>query len=334
MRCPTRRAFTGASAVTLTCETCGDASASVESFRHLSLEIPPLRLATIRAARAPGGSSRGASRLKPSSGGARAPAAGRARRWRGGCSARRARCSCTSSASRRRRVARDVRPRRLLPSVSGDSRGCSSERVRAPRLTKDARPITLPETVTLAPFADAAVRGPPRRRRRRRRRRSIRQPRGPDLSADGGGGDAHVRRRRSAAGEAARAQLASYRLAGCGLAPGGIHAPGHYVASARGLGRRRRKRFTAAKRWMSFDDERASFAEVTGGVRVRGWRLVRRRVRVRSRGDANETNDSTTTRRGRFAKKSALRLSSAFRRRQPCVRAYRRCTAHTTKCIL
>ena len=40
-RCPTRRAFTGASAVTLTCETCGDASTRVESFRHLSLEIPP-----------------------------------------------------------------------------------------------------------------------------------------------------------------------------------------------------------------------------------------------------------------------------------------------------
>ena len=37
--CPIRRAFTGESAVTLTCSKCGDDSESVESWRHLSLEL-------------------------------------------------------------------------------------------------------------------------------------------------------------------------------------------------------------------------------------------------------------------------------------------------------
>ena len=50
----------------------------------------------------------------------------------------------------------------FLPSVAGDSqRGYSANAFAPQRLTKDTRPVSLPETVTLAPIADAAVRGPP-----------------------------------------------------------------------------------------------------------------------------------------------------------------------------
>jgi hypothetical protein len=131
-------------------------------------------------------------------------------------------------------------------------------------LTKDARPITLPETVTLAPFADAAVRGPPTASAETGggdgRSASLADP---DLSAD----EAAAATRTyaaddSAAGEAARAQLASYRLAGVVSHLGASMRRGHYVASARvDSGGEDENGFkTAAKRWMSFDDERASFA--------------------------------------------------------------------------
>ena len=64
----------------------------------------------------------------------------------------------------------------------------------------------------------------------------------------------------SAEGEAARSQLASYRLAGTVSHLGASTRRGHYVASARVASGGGDENETAAKRWMSFDDERATFA--------------------------------------------------------------------------
>jgi uncharacterized UBP type Zn finger protein len=88
----------------------------------------------------------------------------------------------------------------------------------------------------------------------------------PDLSAD----EAAAATRTyaaddSAAGEAARAQLASYRLAGVVSHLGASMRRGHYVASARVDSGGEDENGTAAKRWMSFDDERASFAGSPAG---------------------------------------------------------------------
>ena len=265
-RCPTRRAFTGASAVTLTCETCGDASTSVESFRHLSLEIPPsetfesapLELQGLiarcfasetverRCARAGCGGTRAAMARRL----LRAPRAllVHLKRFRAEDASRE---TCGDAS--------------FLPSVAGDSqRGYSANAFAFPRLTKDTRPVSLPETVTLAPIADAAVRGPPTASAETGggdgRSAGLADP---DLSAD----EAAAATRTyaaddSAAGEAARAQLASYRLAGVVSHLGASMRRGHYVASARvDSGGEDENGFkTAAKRWMSFDDERASFA--------------------------------------------------------------------------
>ena len=149
----------------------------------------------------------------------------------------------------------------FLPSVAGDSqRGYSANAFAPPRLTKDARPITLPETVTLAPFADAAVRGPPTASAETGggdgRSAGLADP---DLSAD----EAAAATRTyaaddSAAGEAARAQLARYRLAGVVSHLGDSMRQGHYVASARVdvVGGE-----TTGKCWMSFDDERVRLVE-------------------------------------------------------------------------
>ena len=261
--------------MTLTCETCGDASTSVESFHHLSLEIPPsetsetfktsapLELQALiarcfasetverRCARAGCGGTRAALARRL----LRAPRAllVHLKRFRAEALESRETCGDASSSF-------------LHPSVSGDSRRGYSANAFAlvPRLTKDARPVSLPETLTLAPFADAAVRGPP------------------TASAETGGGDGRSARRLadsdlsadeaaaatrtyaaddSTAGEAARAQLASYRLAGVVSHLGASMRRGHYVASARvNGGGEKDENGTAAKRWMSFDDERASFA--------------------------------------------------------------------------
>ena len=261
-RCPTRRAFTGASAVTLTCETCGDASTSVESFRHLSLEIPPsetfesapLELQGLiarcfasetverRCARAGCGGTRAAMARRL----LRAPRAllVHLKRFRAEDASRE---TCGDAS--------------FLPSVAGDSqRGYSANAFAPPRLTKDARPITLPETVTLAPFADAAVRGPPTASAETGggdgRSAGLADP---DLSAD----EAAAATRTyaaddSAAGEAARAQLARYRLAGVVSHLGDSMRQGHYVASARVdvVGGE-----TTGKCWMSFDDERVRLVE-------------------------------------------------------------------------
>jgi ubiquitin carboxyl-terminal hydrolase 26/29/37 len=278
-RCPTRRAFTGASAVTLTCETCGDASTSVESFRHLSLEIPPsetsetsetsesapLELQALiarcfasetverRCARAGCGGTRAAMARRL----LRAPRAllMHLKRFRAEDASRE---TCGDASF-------------LHPSVSGDSRRgyVGTNAFAPPRLTKDARPVSLPETLTLAPFADAAVRGPPPPIASAGTRGGDGRSAGfadSDLSAD----EAAAATRTyaaddSAAGEAARAQLASYRLAGVVSHLGASMRRGHYVASARVDSGGEDENGTAAKRWMSFDDERASFAGSPAG---------------------------------------------------------------------
>ena len=264
-RCPTRRAFTGASAVTLTCETCGDASTSVESFRHLSLEIPPsetfenfesapLELQALiarcfasetverRCARAGCGGTRAAMARRL----LRAPRAllVHLKRFRAEDASRE---TCGDAS--------------FLPSVAGDSqRGYSANAFAPPRLTKNARPVSLPETVTLAPFADAAVRGPPIASAETSggdgRSASLADP---DLSAD----EAAAATRTyaaddSAAGEAARAQLASYRLAGVVSHLGDSMCEGHYVASVRvdDVGGE-----TTGKCWMFFDDKTVRVVE-------------------------------------------------------------------------
>ena len=256
--CPTRRAFTGASAVTLTCETCGDASTTAESFRHLSLELPdapgtrstaPLELeALIARCFAPETVERRCARV--GCGGTRATMARRLLRAPRVLLVHLKRFRAEDAA----RLARETR------GAPGDAPGCSANAFALPRLTKDARPVELRETVTLAPFADAAVRGPPTSSRAGA---AVSPAADSELPAD----EAEAATRAyddddSAEGEAARSQLASYRLAGVVSHLGTSMRRGHYVACARVASGGGDVNEPAAnrKRWMSFDDERASFA--------------------------------------------------------------------------
>ena len=261
--CPTRRAFTGASAVTLTCESCGDASTTTESFRHLSLELPcqtekdsfsaaPLELrALVARCFAPETVERRCERA--GCGGTHAVMARRLLRA--------PRVLLVHLKRFRAEDASSVPFSRETPGTYGDGNpksGCSASAFAPPRLTKDSRPVELPETVTLAPFADAAVRGPPTSSRAGV---AVSAAADPELPAD----EAAAATRAyadddSAEGEAARSQLASYRLAGTVSHLGASTRRGHYVASARVASGGGDENETAAKRWMSFDDERATFA--------------------------------------------------------------------------
>ena len=265
-RCPTRRAFTGASAVTLTCETCGDASTSVESFRHLSLEIPPsetfesapLELQGL-IARCFASETVERRCARAGCGGTRAAMARRLLRAR----ARAARAP--QALPRRRRVARDVRRRAFFAvSLGRLATWVLGERVRAPALDEGrATDHASGDGHARAVRGRGGSRAPDGVGGDGRRRRSIRQPRGPrSLGGRGGGGDAHVRRRRIRGGRGARAR-SSRRIGSRGWSRTWGHpCAGATTSRARvDSGGEDENGFkTAAKRWMSFDDERASFA--------------------------------------------------------------------------
>jgi uncharacterized UBP type Zn finger protein len=126
--------------------------------------------------------------------------------------------------------------------------------------------VRLPETVTLAPFADAEkIRGPPTSTSSRAGAVSaFSDTKCSDTKCSLTADEAAAATRAyadddSAEGEAARAQLASYRLKGVVYHIGTSMRRGHYVASARVAAGDDAD--ASGKRWMFFDDERASFAE-------------------------------------------------------------------------
>ena len=302
-RCPTRRAFTGASAVTLTCDRAGTHRRAWNRSATCRSKFLPLRPSNPRRSSS-GGSSRVASRLKPSSGGARAPAvAGRARRWRGGCSARRARCSCTSSASApKTRRARRAATRLFCRQSRGDSQRGYPANAFAPRLDEGratdhasgrdghARAV-LGRGGSRAPDGVGGAGGGGQ---------SIRQPGAvPDLSADEAAAATRTYAAdESAAGEAARAQLASYRLAGVVSHLGASIRRGHYVASAW----RAEKTKTVLRRRRSDGCLSTTSARAARGHRRRPRPRLATGTSPRSsakpRGDANgDESDSTTRRR-------------------------------------
>ena len=312
--------------MTLTCETCGDASTSVESFRHLSLEIPPsetfesapLELQGLiarcfasetverRCARAGCGGTRAAMARRL----LRAPRAllVHLKRFRAEDASRE---TCGDASF--------CRPSRETRNV-----GTRRTRSRPPRLTKDARPITLPETVTLAPFADAAVRGPP------------------TASAETGGGDGpsafsrtpisrRTRRRRRRARtppttprRARRRARSSRRIGSRGWSRTWGHPCAGATASRARAWTRAEKTKTVLRRRRSDGCLSTTSARVSRGRRRRPRPRLATGTSPRSsakpRGDANETR---AIRRRRVAdgsrkkKKSALRLNArAFRRRR------------------
>ena len=259
--CPTRRAFTGASAVTLTCLTCGDESRTSESFRHLSLELPthnaaagssaPLELQGL-IARCFASETVERRCERAGCGGTRAAMARRLLRAPKALLVHLKRFRAENAGSD---VAREA------PGTSGDGRGAVSANAFAPtmRLMKDSRPVRLPETVTLAPFADAEkIRGPPTSTSSRAGAVSAFSDPAPPADEAAAATRAYADDD-SAEGEAARAQLASYRLKGVVYHIGTSMRRGHYVASARVAAGDDAD--ASGKRWMFFDDERASFAE-------------------------------------------------------------------------
>jgi ubiquitin C-terminal hydrolase len=108
------------------------------------------------------------------------------------------------------------------------------------RYVKDSREVELPMTVTLAPHDGVSAAADP------------------DSPADEAAASTRVcAEDDSVAGEAARSQLASYRLAGVVSHFGEATNGGHYVASARvDVGGE-----TTAKCWMSFNDEEVCYVE-------------------------------------------------------------------------
>ena len=108
------------------------------------------------------------------------------------------------------------------------------------RYVKDSREVELPMTVTLAPHDGVSAAADP------------------DSPADEAAASTRVcAEDDSVAGEAARSQLASYRLAGVVSHFGEAMNGGHYVASARvDVGGE-----TTAKCWMSFNDEEVCYVE-------------------------------------------------------------------------
>ena len=260
--CPTRRAFTGASAVTLTCSTCGDESTTSESFRHLSLDLPtspdtsPLELQGL-IARCFASETVERRCERAGCGGTRAAMARRLLRAPKALLVHLKRFRAENAGSDVAREAPGTDP--------GPGRLAVSANAFAPtmRLMKDSRAVRLPETVTLAPFADAEkIRGPPTSTSTRAGAVSAFSEPAPPADEAAAATRAYADDD-SAEGEAALAQLASYRLQGVVYHIGTSMRRGHSVASAR----------VAAgdaggdagdddgKRGMFFNDERASFAE-------------------------------------------------------------------------
>ena len=241
-RCPTRRAFTGASAVTLTCETCGDASTSVESFRHLSLEIPPSETFESAPLELQGLIARCFASETVERRCARAG-------WRDarGDGAAAARAPRALLVLLKRFRAEDGRARRAATPPFAVSLGrlamwVLGERVRAPALDEGR--------ATDHASGDGHARASRTRRFAglRRRRRTGGETVDPPASRPRSLGDRRRRRRAAAADDPRRVRRrarSSRRIGSRGdPAPGGIHAPGPLRRErARGLGRRRRKRF-------------------------------------------------------------------------------------------
>ena len=143
--CPTRRNFTAAVRATLTCDACGDVSERFETFRHLSVDLPPGEApATLDALLA---------RFF-------APESLERRCARDGCEG-----VCATLARRVVRLPRVlvVHLKRFRFENSPENAG--PENV-APRAAKSTRRVVLPETTSLKAFASRGLlpRGPPPRR--------------------------------------------------------------------------------------------------------------------------------------------------------------------------
>ena len=143
--CPTRRNFTAAVRATLTCDACGDVSERFETFRHLSVDLPPGEApATLDALLA---------RFF-------APESLERRCARDGCEG-----VCATLAGRVVRLPRVlvVHLKRFRFENSPENAG--PENV-APRAAKSTRRVVLPETTSLKAFASRGLlpRGPPPRR--------------------------------------------------------------------------------------------------------------------------------------------------------------------------
>ena len=286
--CPTRRNFTCAARATLTCDACGDVSTRHETFRHLSVDLPPGEAPTTLDALL-----------------ARffAPESLERRCERPGCEGRRATLA--------RRVVR--LPRVLVVHLKRfrfDAPAPTGEENVAPRAAKVARRVVLPETTSLEAFAafgeEATPRGPP--------------PKSPGTVVAGTTAGtiagtpaadtpalAAPRRlfpvtpvgMRTVADEATAATRAyaddaspsgpdaaeaTYRLRGVVSHIGASIECGHYVARVRG----------DDDAWTTFDDEDARETpaeEVVGGARERDWYVAVYEVveRRRTSGKKNET---------------------------------------------
>jgi ubiquitin carboxyl-terminal hydrolase 26/29/37 len=257
--CPTRRAFTGAAAVTLTCATCGDVSTKMESFRHLSLELAPSD--SRAAASAPLALQALLARWF-------APETVERRCAREGCGGTRAVMARRLLRAPRVLLAhlkrfRAEAPIRIDRDVSRDAAGSSSTAFVPPRMVKDFTSVELPERVSLASFADAgSVRGPP-----------VGFPEAsasPFAAAEPPVADEAAAATRafaddgSSRGAAALAQIGAYRLSGIIAHSGESMRRGHYVAGAYAPASEATGLRGETKRWTTFDDERVCPAGSVG----------------------------------------------------------------------
>lgn len=273
--CPTRRNFTAAVRATLTCDACGDVSARCETFRHLSVDLPPGEApATLDALLA---------RFF-------APESLERRCERDGCEG--------LSATLARRVVR--LPRVLVvhlkrfrfensPENAGPENVAPGGGYVAPRAAKSTRRVVLPETTSLKAFASRGVlpRGPPPRRPPSPAGETAATPaaytpapEAPRRLFPATPTDARtVADEEMVADEATAATRwfaddaspsgpdaaeVTYRLRGVVSHVGASIECGHYVARVRG----------DDDAWTTFDDEDAretSAEEVVGGARERDW---------------------------------------------------------------
>ena len=266
--CPTRRNFTAAVRATLTCDACGDVSERFETFRHLSVDLPPGEApATLDALLA---------RFF-------APESLERRCARDGCEG-----VCATLARRVVRLPRVlvVHLKRFRFENSPENAG--PENV-APRAAKSTRRVVLPETTSLKAFASRGLlpRGPPPRRPPSPAGEAAATPaaytpapEAPRRLFPATPTDARtVADEEMVADEATAATRwfaddaspsgpdaaeVTYRLRGVVSHVGASIECGHYVARVRG----------DDDAWTTFDDEDAretSAEEVVGGARERDW---------------------------------------------------------------
>jgi ubiquitin C-terminal hydrolase len=275
--CPTRRAFTGASRVTLTCALCGDVSYSTESWRHLSLEL-----------------SAGESREGPV-GGSPLPLQALLQRCFAPETVER-RCAKNTCGGRHASLTRQVlrAPKTLLvhlkrfraaaqvlPTAATTATGAplvspNEPRVGAdcveppsaplfalPRMIKDGQRVELPEFVSLVHFASQDVRGPPVVSSLSTSTSTETDTETDDASA----ATAAYADDASTRGDDALSRIGRYKLRGLVSHLGSSMRSGHYTSTVRmdaGQEADEKKKDAYAKEkenWVAFDD---SFAAPVG----------------------------------------------------------------------